>query len=498
MQLPSLSDGPARILVVDDEECMRDGMREVLIRQGYEVTTAHDGQTALYLLARQAFHLVLLDLKMPLMGGEEVLENIRRRNLGTDVIIVSAHGTIESAVEVIRGGATDFLTKPFVPWQLKQAVGRVISHRRLLEERDRLAAERQSGLWAITTDKTRLKAVINSMSEGVMISETDKSIVMCNPAFTNLLGVMDRCIIGSNLADRPELAQVNLITDQLLAGPSETRSITQEIEVQFDGHHHLRASITKVAGEEGDQLGLVTVVEDITLLREVERKKLDFVHMVTHELKAPLGVVDTQLNVILRGLAGELSEKQRELYGKMKDRVRGVVEMINNLLDLARLEDQRFVQQKRESDLNEIVASGVSLMEPVAEKKGQSLTLKPGPDLPPILVDPDSIKDVVMNLISNAVRYTPEGGAITVCTGLEVGYAYFEVSDTGIGIAPGDQERIFDRFYRVKSERTRHIVGTGLGLPIVKAVVEDHRGLVNVVSAPDQGSTFRVSLPLMV
>ncbi|MCB2188873.1 MAG: response regulator [Deltaproteobacteria bacterium] len=494
-EAPSLLTSPPRILVVDDEECIRDGVEQVLRRKGFEVVTACDGKEALAVLAREPFHLALLDLRMPEMDGLEVLTAINRAGLDLDVVIVTAHGTIETAVEAIKMGAADFLTKPFVPWQLRQVVERAVAHRRLKEEHDLLAAEREKGLWAITTEKSRLKTVINSMSEGVLICGEEHSIVMCNPALTSLLEVKETCLIGAELSHRPELAPLARMAGLLLTGGHDLRVITQEIVTPGHSPRHLRANANKILSEEQQTLGLVFVVEDITIMKEMEQKKADFINMVTHELRAPLGVVDTQLRVILRGLAGELSDKQAELFGRMGERVTALLEMINNLLDLAKMDNQCFVQQKCEVDLNAVVSEGCRLMELQARGKDLEMRLELSTTLPLVVADPLSLKEVVVNLVSNSIRYTPAGGQLTIRSGADAGYAWFEVSDNGLGIAQEDQDRIFERFYRVKNDSTRHIAGTGLGLPIVKAIVDDHHGHVTVKSQTGRGSTFRVSLP---
>ena len=494
---PTNSPTGGRILLADDEESIRDGVRQVLGRQGYEVTCAEDGPRALELMAQGGFDLVLLDLRMPGLDGMEVLRRLRKEHPQTEVIILTGHGTIELAVQAMKLGATDFITKPFVPWHLKQVVGRVMEHRRLQAERDRLAQEARQGLWAITTEKSRLRAVINSMSEGVLITGPELAVLLCNPALGALMGLEESGLVGTPLKDHPRLAELAAMGERLLAGPEELRGITQELELGGEPPRFLRASASRVATE-GEILGVVWVLEDVTPQKEMERKKNDFVAMLAHELKAPLSVVDTQLNVMLRGLAGELSDKQRGLFLRMKERVGAVVEMIGDLLELARREDAGFVQEKQLLDLTPVLREAAEMLEPRAREQWLDFYLELAPELPPVLADPASLKDVAVNLISNAIRYTPEGGSITVRSGSEGGHVFFEVQDTGFGIPPEDQDRIFDRFYRVKSERTRHIAGTGLGLPIVKAIVEDHRGTVEVSSEPDRGSTFRVRLPVQV
>ncbi|MGD8563744.1 MAG: response regulator [Desulfarculaceae bacterium] len=488
----------SRVLVADDEESIRDGVQQVLSRQGYEVVTAENGRQALALLEREEFQVLLLDLRMPDLEGMEVLRRVKESGWDVDVIIITGHGTIETAVSAIKMGALDFITKPFAPWLLKQVVGRALGHRRLKEERDRLAVEAERGLGVIATESSRLKTVINSMSEGVLITDQDQNVVLCNPAFTGLMRIPYKCTIGAPLGEISQLAVLGEIAAKLDSGLDEVQALTQEISVPGEPELSLRANVNRVTDDAGRTLGLVTVLEDITPFKEMDQQKSAFVAMLAHELKAPLGVVFTQINVVLRGLAGKLSEKQTELFNRMRDRVGGVGEMIDDLLHLAQAENKSFVQAKEMVDINPLVTEACEIMEVKARESELDLTMELDAGIPRVLADPKSVREVVVNLLSNAVRYTPGGGNITVATGSQEGYVFIAVADTGIGIAPKDQDRVFDRFFRVKSEKTRDIVGTGLGLPIVKAIMEDHRGRVLVESEPGQGSTFKALFPITV
>jgi signal transduction histidine kinase len=193
-----------------------------------------------------------------------------------------------------------------------------------------------------------------------------------------------------------------------------------------------------------------------------------------------------------------LDDKRQKMLLRMQERIKGAVEMINDLLDLTRIEDQGVVRQKSPLNLGEYANEVCELWDASAKEKGHKLSLALKDGLPEIMADPGAIKEVLMNLVGNAVRYTPDGGEIKVATCLEKGYVCLEVSDNGIGVAPEDQKRIFDRFFRVKSEHTRHIVGTGLGLPIVKAIAEEHQGRISLESRLGKGSAFKVYFPALV
>ena len=159
------------------------------------------------------------------------------------------------------------------------------------------------------------------------------------------------------------------------------------------------------------------------------------------------------------------------------------------------METGRSFQQKEILNLFPLAEKTVSFLQSQAEAKNQTLTLQTQPDLPLINADPQAMEEILTNLISNAIKFTPEGGTIQVLLKPEFNYLLIQISDNGIGIAQGDLPRIFDKFYRVKSEKTRKIVGTGLGLPIVKQIVEAHLGYIQVESQLDQGTVFKVLIP---
>ena len=346
-----------KILVVDDEQNIRDGAARILTRMGHGVAKASNGKDALSYLKDNKVDIMLLDLKMPGMDGLEVVDIVRESDPEILIIIVTGFATIETAIDAMKKGTYNFLTKPFRPDQLRIVVDKAVEHIRLKEERDRLSAEREKGLWAITKEKTRLKTVVNSMSEGIMITGTDKRIVMCNPAFTQLMGLNHAEITGSTIDKFSELNQLNEMADRLIESEEEkTFVITNEFEIPGDRTKYVIATINKVeVEEEGSMLGLVAFIEDITHIKELEKEKSAFVAMLTHELRAPIGAVDTQLHVILKGLAGELSEKQRDMFTRIRDRIKNVIMMVNELLDLSKIEARQFVQEKVSINLNSII-----------------------------------------------------------------------------------------------------------------------------------------------
>ena len=247
----------------------------------------------------------------------------------------------------------------------------------------------------------------------------------------------------------------------------------------------------------GLTLGTIMVLHDITTQKQVEKMKSDFVSMVSHEIRSPMNSVLMQIKVILDGLAGDVTVKQAEILGRASQKIQNLVAMSSELLDLAKIESGLIVLEKEPVDMVAIIEEQFDFHQARAVAKGLDLVLTPLPRLPRIFANPQNMEEVLSNLITNAILYTPAGGRISVNAWVENDSLHIRVSDTGIGIPAEDLDRIFSRFYRVKNEKTRHINGTGLGLPIVKRIVEAHQGSIEVDNRPNGGSAFTVHLPLV-
>jgi signal transduction histidine kinase len=242
-------------------------------------------------------------------------------------------------------------------------------------------------------------------------------------------------------------------------------------------------------------MGSVTVLQDISHLKELDKMKSEFIAMVTHELRAPIAAVEQQLNVILNKMAGEVTPKQEQLLSRAKERTKGLLALIKDLLDLSKIEAGKMVQFKEPLALQEVIQRVVDLMRAEAENKKIDLQFSSLSQLSLIHADRNSMEGIFTNLVSNGIKYTPEGGKVWITLGEEGGFVKASVSDTGIGIKKEDLPRIFDKFYRVRSIATRQIVGTGLGLSIVKSIVDAHLGSISVESEEGGGTIFTVLLP---
>lgn len=430
------------------------------------------------------------------MSGMEVLDHIRSIDPNLLVIVITGYATVESAVEAMKKGAYDFIPKPFTPDQLRIVVRRALERKTLQREAEFLRRERERSLRDIATEKSKIKTIINCMGDGVLVCDRDGCIVLSNPAASRMLKAPEADLLGNYLhqCNLPhELSQT--IEESLRIKEASYTSVSQELSLGESGELFLRAHTAPVRSDTGEIMGAVTILQDISHLKELDKMKSEFIAMVAHELRAPIAAIEQQLTVILNRMAGEVTEKQEQLLSRAKKRTKGLLDLIKDLLDLSKIEAGKMVQYKEPLHLQEVIQRVVELMKTEAENKKIDLQLNIPSPISWIHADRNSMEGIFTNLISNAIKYTPEGGKVWVTLSEEGQFVKASVSDTGIGIKKEDIPRIFDKFYRVKTTETRQIVGTGLGLSIVKSIVDAHLGSITIESEEGKGTTFTVFLP---
>jgi two-component system, OmpR family, phosphate regulon sensor histidine kinase PhoR len=487
------------ILVVDDELGYRDGIRRILAGRGYQACAVGNGREALELIVEGDFPIALVDLKMPELDGFELIEKVREIKPSTLCIVVSAFATIESAVQTTKMGAFDFVVKPFMPDDLMVVVNRAAETWKLASEAERLRAEREAHMLELSAEKSRLRTIIQSVAEGILVVNIDGVVVLDNPITRRVLGKVYSPRLDGPVADvirdRRFLAEIG----RMLRGEAAEVGITMEIEVETtppDEPHFARATLAPMRDERGGVLGVVVLLADITKAKAFDRMKSRFVSMVAHELKAPLGAVEGYLHLIRDGAFDGQPDKRSEVIGRCLSRTGALIELIQDLLQITRPEITHRDKRIEPLDVVEVCRSIVEFHRHDAGRRAIQI----GMDLPggaiSVLVDKGDLERMLVNLISNAIKYNRDGGLVTVSAVAGEGVAKIEVRDSGIGMSLEEQKRLGEEFYRVNNERTRHIAGTGLGLALVKKTVESYGGALEVQSSPGDGSTFRVVLPL--
>jgi two-component system phosphate regulon sensor histidine kinase PhoR len=289
-----------KILVVDDEMRIREGCREILTEEGFEVSSAESGEKGLEMIAQEHFDIILLDLMMPEISGLEVLPKVNASHPDTVVIVITGYATIEHSIQAMKSGAFDFIPKPFSPEQLKVVVSKAIEHTRALQD--------------IAKEKSRMRGLINRLSDGVMATDDQLKVVLANPTFMKMIHQPGKKVIGSPVRAFVESIDLLDMIDEAISMPRDTSGEIVR-EIQLDGSDDKEETVLNVhcapfRDRTGLNLGTITVLNDISALKKTDRMKSDFVSMVSHEIRSPMNSVLMQLKVIMDGLAGDVSEKQ--------------------------------------------------------------------------------------------------------------------------------------------------------------------------------------------
>jgi signal transduction histidine kinase/DNA-binding response OmpR family regulator len=323
-----------------------------------------------------------------------------------------------------------------------------------------MAADLQGATERIEGERVRLDTTIRSLNDGLLIVGVDGSVQHANPRAREL--VSDVSVLPS--------------VEQALAG---------EVTLEHDG----RTLVMTAARLAGDA-GVVWTVRDATDRARLERLKTEFVATASHELRSPL----TSIKGFIELLAADrtLGERQTEFVNIISLSTNRLVDLVNDLLDVARVEAGRAEVHRRPTDLRDIVAEVVALMRPRIDEKAQRLELDLPADLPPALADPARLRQILTNLLTNAHLYTASGGTLSVALHADERFVVLEVSDDGRGMSDEEARQAFDRFYR---GRDGEGPGTGLGLAIVQSLVELHGGTIDLETAPEQGTRFTVAIP---
>ncbi len=344
--------------------------------------------------------------------------------------------------------------------------------------------------------KESLNAVIDSLSDGILVTDKQGNIILYNQKAEAFLGIQGKAALDQPVREhiRNDVL-VGIITKTLkLELPLPYRA--EEVCLMDIGNIRLRVHVNPVRNEHGLLIGSVTLLHDVAQISAIDKIKGNFLSMVSHQLKSPLSSTLLQTSIILDGIVGELNDKQRDLLQKVRTKIKGMADLIHDILDVCFIEEGGYLKQIEHLDITEILKRTLELMQPQIQDKNIVLYVTVQDHLPLISGNRSSVEAMFLNLISNAIKYTPPEGQVSVKISENAQNVQIEVSDTGIGLEDKDIPLIFNKFYRVRSETTKNISGTGLGLSIVKSVVDAHRGAINVESKVGEGATFTILLPV--
>jgi two-component system, OmpR family, phosphate regulon sensor histidine kinase PhoR len=362
----------------------------------------------------------------------------------------------------------------------------------LADSFNELAQGLQSKISTLSEERARLKAILGAMVEGVMILDSRGNILMINAALEEMFRLEEPAVVGRPsgevLRHSPLIEFIKNILEQ-------KRNLSRELAVRIPHEcwFHVQASFPR--REEAEKNFAVLVFHNITEIKRLERVRKDFVANVSHEIRTPLTSIKGYVEALLDG-AKDDPKRSLEFLQILKKHSDQLGAVVADLLTLAQIESGQVAWNREPIHLAELAEKVMAMLRPIAQKKRQQLIMRVPNDLPAFVGDSERMAQVLVNLVENAVKYTPQGGTIRIEgqaseQGIEVA-----VADNGIGIPPKDLARIFERFYRVDQARSRELGGTGLGLSIVKHIVEHHEGSVRVESEPGKGSRFSILLPI--
>lgn len=346
----------------------------------------------------------------------------------------------------------------------------------------------------MSEEKRKFELAALSMGEGLIILDRDANLMFVNPQANTLLGI-NQTVLNLPLATvcpQPEMRDLlerrEDTTDDIVIGEMQT---TNGIRVR-----DLTLSLSPVRDEHNELQWWVMVIHDITRLKELDRLKSEFISTVSHELRTPLASIIGFAEMLLTQQPGQLTEIQDEFMNIIYTSAEHLLTLVNDLLDVSRMESGRFRLEKKPIQPYPIVHQVFSATKPAADQKKLQFALNADKNLPPVLADEQRLEQVLNNLVSNAIKFTDQGGKVSVTISQTDRHMRFAISDTGIGIPEEDMPKLFSKFYRSSQAVQKAIGGTGLGLYIARNIVESHGGQIEAKSKLGEGTTIWFSLPL--
>ncbi|MGF1489927.1 MAG: ATP-binding protein [Prochloraceae cyanobacterium] len=349
----------------------------------------------------------------------------------------------------------------------------------------------------VINEKQRSEAIIESISDAIVVVDAEYKIIAINPIAADLTNTNSKLAIGNHFLDvinHQELYKYIKKTAETGRSPEiEDKKDILSLE-RGDRVRYYKFTITPVTTTEGNQLGVILLLQDITKLKEIDQLKSEFVATASHELRTPLTGMSMSLNLLLEAAANKLNRREIELLKTAEEDVERLRSLVNELLDLSKIESGKIEMDFDSVEIKNIAAKVIDKFQVQAEDKEVAIEANFNREIPKVKADPNKIAWILTNLISNALRYSDRGGKITVGAKNRGSWVDVFVADNGAGIAPEYQSKIFDKFVQVKTEKD--LGGSGLGLAICKEIVTAHGGKIWVTSEPGEGSTFTFTLPV--
>lgn len=502
-----------KILIVDDEADIALILKLQLEDAGYKTVRARDGIEALEHIAREDFTLILLDIKMPRMDGMQVLERVRQEFPDSGVVMMTAHGSETIAVEAMKNGAIDYISKPFSTDDLLKKIERAIQNLHTRRENLRLSRE-------LVAEQQKMGAILRGMADILIAVDRKGRIITANHQAEMLFGMEQEKLLGTPVE---ELLKADIPPERL-----PCMVVLNTSAPALDVSYNIRwgkklipvlSSATPLLNGSLKLCGSLEIIRDISTLKALEQEREDFVSMLSHDLKTPITAIVGSLDLVRDGHLGVVNAEQREFLESAVESCTEMVDMIDTLLDIHKFEAGKMVMVFKTEDPNPLIQKIVSRFRPMAKRASIKLITSVKESLPHAQLDRTKFFRLLGNLFSNALKFTPDGGEIEIGASVvrasgdlkkripEQLYPALDlpakgkflqlfIRDTGSGIPKDDLLTIYDRFVQAKTRRNGKNGGSGLGLAFCRKVMDAHHGYIWAESEEGKGSIFFLLIPL--
>lgn len=475
-----------RILLAVNSSQFLDLIPRALQAAGFEVMTAAD-RTGLDKAVNEATPaLVIISQIFDDHDGLEIAGELLERFPTLPIILYAGVESAETAIAVIRRGIAGYLYPPLKIPQIMEEIQRVLDRARHLGDWVRREVKRTTSSLsekaAISeAERGKLEAIITNIQDGVIVIGNDGKILLANRTVCEVFGVN-----GSELPGKPLAEAIPILDLQILIDADNDGRLQKLHEIHLPDGRVYNAQYAPVP-----RVGTALTIQDISYLKKLDQLKNDFINSVSHDLRSPLTSVMGYTQLLER--VGPLNETQREFVQRLQGSIQHITNLVNDLLDLSRIE-AGFDHLSESVAVDVILRNSLEMFDTQIRKKNINLAAQVGTAIKPMRANPVRIRQLIDNLVGNAVKYTPEGGSVQVGLFQQENQIILRVQDSGPGIPAEEQGHVFDKFFRA-SNAPDGVRGTGLGLSIVKTVVDNHHGRVWVESNASKGSTFIVLLP---
>ncbi|MFA5873956.1 MAG: ATP-binding protein [Anaerolineales bacterium] len=469
------------LLALDDEQILQLFDR-ALTAVSYHVAIARDHAALNKSLQESSPALVIISQNFNGADELEIAAGMLERFPTMPVLLLLLQDSPEIVRKAIHVGVSDCLYAPLHIEEIMKTVENSIKRSDRIGDWTRREVKRTTASLQQRLDELqKLDTIVEHIEDGVIILDEQSNLLLINPAARRAFGLwQDDVVKGKPVSEVLPHPDLKILL-------SDINNPLPQNEITFEDGRVLSAQCTPIP-----RIGLAITMQDITYLKQIDRLKNEFVHTVSHDLRSPLTAILGYVDLLDR--VGPVNDQQREFIHRVQNSVQSITSLVNDLLELGRIE-AGFDTQKEVVPLEGIIHDTLETLGGLISDKKMNLHLNLPMDIPQMRGNPIRLRQMLDNLIGNAIKYTPEGGEITIDVEAQNDQVILRISDTGPGIPPADQPHIFEKFYRA-SNVPKGVGGSGLGLSIVKSIVENHQGRIWVDSLLGQGSAFTVVLPL--